>query len=112
MEIQLIDGIFIADLPAEATVQAFTDALMNEDVFVRQIAARTLGKFGPAASEAVPALIAAVKDENLFVRGVVITTLGKIGPAAREAVPALKEALADGAARWRVEKALKRITGN
>ncbi len=46
------------------------------------------------------------------IRASVITTLGKIGPAAREAVPALKEALADGAARWRVEKALTRITGN
>ncbi len=109
---RLTDGLHIADLPAEVTVQTFADALKDEDVGVRRNAARTLGIFGPAASEAVPALIEALKDENLFIRGSVITTLGKIGPTAQEAVPALKEALADRPVRWRVEEALKRITGN
>ena len=56
---------------------------------------RTLGRIGPAAKDAVPALIAALKDEDGDVRMEVVRTLREIGPAAEDAVPALITALKD-----------------
>jgi HEAT repeat protein len=55
-------------------------------------AVRLLGEFGPAASEAVPALIGAFEKKGpLFRKNVVADALGKIGD--RRAVPALLEFL-------------------
>ena len=50
---------------------------------VRRAAADALGKIGPAAAEAVPALIAALADADRDVRRAAADALGKIGPAAR-----------------------------
>ena len=49
----------------------------------------TLGKIGPAAKDAVPALIKALAEKEGHVRYGVAYALGRIGPAAAEAVPAL-----------------------
>src|SRR5262249_3032995 len=53
-------------------------------------AAAALGRFGPGAKEAVPALIALLKDKDPFVRVQATDTLAKIGP---DALPALEAAL-------------------
>ena len=53
----------------------------------RQHAVSALGRIGPAAPEAVPALMAALRDPEGKVRKTAAEALGKIGPAAAEAVP-------------------------
>ncbi len=73
--------------------------LKDRDKEVRFNAAYAVGKIGPAAKEAVPALIAALKDEY---RWVAASALGKIGPAA---VPALIAALKDEDGSVRVSAA-------
>ena len=50
-----------------------------------------VGKIGPGASDAVPALIALVKDERSPFQETAIEALGEIGPEAKEAVPVLRK---------------------
>ena len=56
---------------------------------VRACAARVLGRYGPIASDAVPALIVALEDGST--RGAAVNALVRIGPEARAAIPALEE---------------------
>jgi hypothetical protein len=93
-------GITIA--PRERVNEAVADptliqiqALKDEDEDVREAAAGALGKIGPGAEKAVPALIQALKDEDRWVREAAAGALGKIGPGAEKAVPALIQALKD-----------------
>ena len=79
------------------TVEQWIEALKDKDQEVRYSAARALGKIGPKAEKAVPALVRALKDKNEYVRQWAASALGKIGPKAEKAVPALTEALKD---RW------------
>jgi TonB family protein len=44
------------------------DSLRNKDEYIREAAAQTLGRLGPQAAEAVPALMKAVHDESERVR--------------------------------------------
>jgi hypothetical protein len=76
-------------------------------------AAEALGRVGPAAAAAVPALEQAVGDEDVGPRMAAIRALQQIGPAARSAVPTLRRALADPdiGARWWAEEALAVLTG-
>ena len=55
--------------------------LKEKDERMRYLAAFALGKIGPAAKEAVPALIAALKDKVSNVRSFAARALSKIGPA-------------------------------
>jgi HEAT repeat protein len=57
--------------------------------------ASILGKIGPEANAAVPALIEAFRDEDKFVRRIAAEALANIGPDAKAAVPALIETLKD-----------------
>ena len=109
---RFFDGVSLALLPQDLTIEVLADRLKNGNIRERRDAARNLGLFGPLAKDAVAVLIEAMKmDENLFVRKEAATTLGKIGPAANSAVPALKIALQEPTLRSRAEEALKRITG-
>ena len=108
----LVDGVDLALLPRDITIEALVDTLKNGNVGERRDAARTIGLFGPLAKDTVPVLIEAINDESLFVRKDVVWTLGKIGPMAKSAVPALKNALEDPIVRSRAEEALRRITGD
>jgi len=58
-------------------------------------AAYILGKIGPAAKKAVPALIKAAGCDDPETRREVFFALGKMGPAAKKAVPVLAKALDD-----------------
>ncbi len=109
---QLVDGVELALLPEDVTIEVLVDSLKNGNVGERRGAVKNIGLFGPLASDAVPVLMEALKDENRFVRKETVWTLGKIGPMAKSAVPALENALEDPILRSRAEEALKRIAGN
>lgn len=54
---------------AKSAIPTLITALLKDPEFrVRQLAADAIGKFGPTASEAIPALQQALKDENSSVR--------------------------------------------
>jgi hypothetical protein len=74
------------------TVSQWIEALKDKDKGTRIAAAFALGKIGPAAKDAVPALIEALKDKDRDVRSTAAQALSGIGPAAKAAVPALTEA--------------------
>jgi HEAT repeat protein len=76
---------------------------------VRFAAVSALGRLGPAAKDAVPALINSLRDETI--RELAADSLVKIG---RAAVPALVEAVQTGPSgiRWHAAEALTRIGVN
>ena len=106
---RLIDGLYIAGLPLEATVLSLADTLQHGDLSERRLAVQALGRFGSAAADAVPALIETLDDEVSWVRNDAITALGKIGPAAEAAIPALTAMQDEGAHLYYVKQALKKI---
>lgn len=69
------------------TVPDLTTALHDANEYVREGAARALGKLGFA--EAVPALIQHINDKDDDVQVEIIRALFRIGKAARRAIPAL-----------------------
>ena len=76
----------------ERAVHPLAEALNDEDPIVDSLAAQALGKIGPNAKAAVPALLEGLYDEDKdpIVGSCAAEALGKIGP---HAVPALVEAL-------------------
>jgi hypothetical protein len=73
----------------------------------RTAAAETLNGFGPAASNAVPALVGCLQTKGYQpLRFSAAVTLGSIGPSARNGVPALVQALNDQDFNVRMEAAL------
>ncbi len=87
---RLGDGLDIAALPLDLTVATLVETLRKGDTGERRSAAYDLGKFGPVAAEAVPALIDALGEEQLWLRVETAKALGKIGPAAIAAISTLK----------------------
>ena len=99
---------------SKATVPLLIKLLKDENCRVRVAAIRALGKMGPAAKVAVPALTESLKDTagpeardarpvrvrgrryggRGEVRGHAACALGNIGPEAKSSVPALAELLA------------------
>jgi len=67
---------------AERIVPALTEALRDDNGYVRHDAAVVLGKFGADARGAVPALTAALKDKERNVRTAAAAALKKIDPQA------------------------------
>lgn len=76
-------------------VPRLVEALQSPDATLRQQAADTLARIGPAADEAVPALVQALRDDDPLVRKSAARALGQIGPAAAAAVPSLIEMLVE-----------------
>jgi HEAT repeat protein len=79
---------------ANAAVPALITILTSERVNLHFRAATALGKIGPAAVAAVPALVAALgqKGPGEFLRQAAAEALGQIGTGAIAALPALVEA--------------------
>jgi HEAT repeat protein len=57
------------------------EALSDKDALVRMRAARALGRMGPDAKEAIPALLEAVNHPEPPVRQAAAEALREIGPA-------------------------------
>lgn len=68
-------------------------ALKDEDAYVRQAAATSLGGLRGEAGVVVPALVAALDDEVSPVRLTAAGALGSLGPKAAAAVPGLRRVL-------------------
>lgn len=87
-------------------------SLKDKDLFVRWIAARTLGKLAPREADAVVAgLVALLDDVDLDPRIAAAKAIGLYGPDAAGAVPPLAERSLKGDAEWRLTaiKALESI---
>ncbi|MGH3054985.1 MAG: HEAT repeat domain-containing protein, partial [Gaiellaceae bacterium] len=77
-----------------AAVPRLTSALSGPEQGATA-AAETLGRIGPAAAAAVPALSRLLDDPRRYVRRCAVRALGQIGPPAADAVPALLALLQD-----------------
>lgn len=108
---RLIDGLHLAALPLDTTVSDLAEALQYGDPRERYRAAQFLGRFGPKAVDAVPALVAALADEKQTVRQDAAIALGKIGPTAKAAIPALTAIQEERPVGYYAKKALTEITG-
>lgn len=116
---ELINQINLQDPSSRHVVPGLLELVRREDVpwFTRRQAALTLGRLGPHAEEAVPALIELLSD----VRGQpetsprlwAIKALALYGPIARDAAPhlaaILNDSTADQVARLSAVEALWRI---
>jgi HEAT repeat protein len=85
------------------SVADFEAMVRGTDPTAQAQGALGLGKLGPAAVLAVPALTEALKSPAVLVRQNAALALGEIGPEARSAAAALIGALADP--EWQVRRA-------
>ena len=65
---------------AEGVVRVFVLDLQDPDDTIRLRAAKILGRFGPSAASAIPALEAALGDEDRDVRRSAMDALNRISP--------------------------------
>ena len=68
-------------------VTALIPALAAEDRIVRQVAAEILGRLGPDAQAAIPALVRALHDSHGWVREAAAQALQKIDPHENQSRP-------------------------
>jgi HEAT repeats/Carboxypeptidase regulatory-like domain len=95
---ELARGLFTegpAKLDLRETLASLIAALEDSDDDVRSWSAQAIGRIGPEASPAVPALIDLLKGPGEASRNGACIALGDIGSAARDALPALYQALQD-----------------
>jgi HEAT repeat protein len=86
--------------PAGADVSRLIPLLNDKSSDVAYWAATLLGRAGPEAASATPALAEALSESlHANVRERAALALGKIGPAAKAAAPALTAAASGGTAR-------------
>ena len=74
---------------APPPVEKLTQQLASPDAGTRRDAAFQLGKLGPGAKAALPALIKALQDSDRQVWAFSIAAITAMGPEAKEAIPAL-----------------------
>jgi HEAT repeat protein len=107
--------------PKPLVIDALVRMLRDENQEIRASAAASLGKFGPASSNAVPALIISLGDTNRFgrfgseqVRTSAAAALGEMGLVAYAAIPNLTAALSDADewSRETIARAIKQIDPN
>jgi HEAT repeat protein len=86
-----------------------------KDARWRQSALGTLGRLGPGAARAAPAVAELLKDPNSSVRYAASQTLAQMGPAARSTLPTILELLQGGTidsrTRYGLLGALQKIGG-
>jgi HEAT repeat protein len=90
-------------------VPALIECLQDEPN--RQFAIHALGRIGPGAKAAAPALMQMLKDEVYYIRAGAAEALGRVGCDAKSAVAELVKALNDDNAHVRrhAAEALDRI---
>ena len=89
------------------TVQELIPLLLGESDSYRFAAAIKLGKFGPEAAPAVPALVINLFYEGFYdVRQAAAWALGEIGSESKEAIPALTVVLLTDFVHVRIEAAI------
>ena len=76
--------------------------LAAEEAYVREMAAKALGKAGPTAKQAVRSLIQRLQDEDEHVRAATATAIGEIAPADADVLSAL---IATTNIVWRARRA-------
>lgn len=82
--------------PSKPAVLLITEALRDQsdrEGFLNVVAADALGKIGPGAASAVPALIVALGSDDVRLPTRATVALGNIGAEAKAAIPALVEAM-------------------
>jgi HEAT repeat protein len=92
---------------SDSTISGLLEALEDENIVVRRIAAYALDKIGNEA--AIPGLLKALGDENIVVRRIAAYALGQIGSEA--AISGLLKALEDESydVCWRAAQTLCKI---
>lgn len=68
MGLVVFTTIVAAQAAPDQDIGEFIEALRDVDPFVRATAAFALGRMGPAARDAIPALVEALRDEDEDVR--------------------------------------------
>ena len=106
--------IALGRVAGASAVPALVSHLRTDSPWVREEAARSLGRLGTAARSAVPDLVEALRAEAPAVRRQAARALGRMGAQGTAAVPALKAALqdADGAVREEAEKAIDALAAS
>jgi HEAT repeat protein len=74
-------------------VAALIEKLKDKDSYTRREALASLGRIGPAAKAAIPAVTNRLKDKNPFVRIYAASALKRIDPQNKIALPVLLNAL-------------------
>ncbi|UCG63712.1 MAG: HEAT repeat domain-containing protein [Deltaproteobacteria bacterium] len=105
------DSLSYSKATGPQSVAKLIKALGDNESEVRMNAAEALGRIGPDANEAGPALIEALSDSDYAVRYSAAEALGEIGYDTKEAIRALIKALGDpdSDVRWRAASALGSI---
>jgi HEAT repeat protein len=105
--------IALGKIEAAAAVPALIERLRRDGGWVREEAARALGRIGPRARDAVPDLMHALQRDEAAVRRQAARALGRLGPEAALAAPALRAALEDAEepVREEAKKALETLDG-
>ena len=78
--LQAVRALSAGPKQAEAVVPAVTEALKDQNHYVRRDAARALRGYGFDAKPAVPALLVAARDRDSGVRRAAVITLKEIDP--------------------------------
>jgi len=93
--------------PSRTAVPRLTELLLDNRLEVRCYVLHALGRMGPVAAGAVPAIATSFEDTNndRYVRHCAAEALGRIGPAAKAAEPVLLKALKSRDLTFRVEAA-------
>ena len=110
--ILMVPPLAFAEDPTSAMIHPLIEKLQGPNPGIQRAAAFALGRIGPAAEAAVPALTQALQDADGGVRLNAIRALGKIGRAAKAAIPDLINAhhAAKGYTQEIVSEALDKIS--
>ncbi len=108
---RLLDGLNMAALPPEITVQSLRLDLKQQDPSEQVESIRKLGWFGPSAASAVPDLVVALGSSQNKVKREAAISLGKIGPAAQAATAELEAITEKPLVGYHAQNALRKIRG-
>jgi HEAT repeat protein len=100
-------------LGATEAIPDLQQALADGRKYDRILSAKALGRMGPAAAKAVPALTATLDQSDLDLKRVAVVALGQIGEAAASAAAAISRHLDSGDRRLKTaaRRALVKIGG-